>query len=320
MGLMEDLRKEYNRDNIFQLASELEVEIVTGYPTGALVLDHQIGTMGGIPRGRLTEVYGPPAAGKTTLAIATIATAQRENPEFKAVFLDAENAVDVEYMSRCGVDLTRLIISRPEWAEQAFAIAEKAIRSGEYGIVVVDSVPALSPLAEMNGDVGDAHVGLLPRLMSQFLRRTAFAIRASGVSLVLINQVRDKISRVPFPQLETPGGYALKHHASLMIFLRNAGEIKTSSGESLGSKIAFTVKKNKIGNTYGAGEFEIWSAHGVCRPAGVIDILMERKVILMKGSWLTLDGKVLAQGRLNLVNLLYQDSELMALLESKLKV
>jgi len=308
LGLVEDVVKKYGK-GIISLASEIDSEII-GYPTGAVLLDLSIGAVGGFPSGRITEVAGPPYSGKTTTSLSVIAQMQGTYDDAKALYIDAENAVDISYAVVCGVDLERMYIVRPEWGEQAFDIAEQAIRSGEYRIVVVDSVPAISPRAEMEGDIGDAHVGLLPRLISQFLRKTAFAIRASGVSLVFTNQVRDKISRSPFKSLGTSGGYALKHHTSLGIWLRNAGEIKTTSGISLGSKVEFTIKKNKVGPPFGHGEIEIWSDRGINKEVGVLNMALEKEIIIQKGAWFSYKDTNISQGRINLVNLLTEDRDL----------
>jgi len=318
MGLIEETKKKYG-DSLIFTASDLVGECKSGYPTGVLNLDRAIGSVGGVPCGRVTEFYGPPYSAKTTLAISTIANMHKQHPSGLALYIDAENAMDLDYTSKCGVDLQRMVVARPEIAEQAFDIAEAAIRSGEYLIVVVDSIPALSPRAEMEGDIGDAHVGLLPRLLSQFLRKTAFAIRESDVALILINQVRDKISRVPFPQLETPGGYALKHHTSLMVMLRHVGEVKTSGGDALGSKISFVIKKNKVGSSYGTGEFEVWSDRGVNTQACVVDMALESGVIKQKGSWFSFEDSNLAQGRVSLIELLTKDQDLFNKIVERIK-
>jgi len=308
LGLREDIEKKYGK-GIISLASEVDTEMV-GYPTGAVFLDQSIGTVGGCPSGRITEFAGLPASGKTTTSLGVVAQMQETYTDGNALYIDAENAVDIPYAEKCGVDLERMYVVRPEWGEQAFDIAEKAIRSGEYKIVVVDSVPAISPRAEMEGDIGDAHVGLLPRLLSQFLRKTAFAIRASGVSVIFTNQVRDKISRAPFKSLGTSGGYALKHHISLGVWLRNAGEIKTTSGVVLGSTIEFIIKKNKIGPSFRKGEFEIWEDRGINKEVGVLGMALEKGIIIQRGAWFSYKDANIAQGRINLVNLLTNDREL----------
>jgi len=314
LGLKEEIEAKYG-GGIISLASEIDSEII-GYPTGAVALDCSIGEVGGFPGGRITELAGPPYSGKTTMSLSVIAEMQRTYPDAYALYIDAENAVDFPYAVKCGVNLERIYMITPEWGEQAFDITERAIRSGQYRVVVIDSIPAISPRAEMEGEIGDAHVALLPRLISQFLRRTAFAIRASGVSVIFTNQVRDKIGRSPFKSYETPGGFALKHHASLRVWLRNAGEVKTTGGESLGSKIAFTIKKNKIGPPYGSGEFEIWSRSGICKPAGVLDMCLQKDIIIQKGAWFAFEDKTMAQGRLQMVNLLFEDLELCTKLEA----
>ncbi len=307
MGLIEDIEKKYKRDDLLVLGSNKDQIPTKWFSTGIIQLDHAISTTGGIPAGRITEVYGTPSSGKTTLALCLIAGMhQRENHQ--ALYVDAENALDLGYAEKCGVDLTKLLVARPEYGEQAFDIVEQAIRSGEFPIIILDSIPALSPRAEVEGDIGDAHVALLPRLMSQFLRRTAFPVRESDVAVVLINQVRDKISRFPSP-LETPAGWALKHHASLVIFLKNVGEVKTASGSILGSKVNFIIKKNKVGGSHKTDEFEIWEDRGVNKQESLIRFAIEKNVVIQSGSWFSY-GEVRTHGMLNLVELLTTDENL----------
>lgn len=298
----EALAKKYKRDDLVVIASKLEDDRV-GYPTGIPYLDSKF-SIGGIPGGRITEFFGPPSSGKTSLTLSTIAELHNNSDELAAL-VDTEHAWDREYTAKCGVDLDRLYLVRPEWGEQAFDAAEVLIRSGKFSMVVVDSVPALSTRAEVEGDVGDAHVGLLPRLMSQFLRRTAFAIRQSGVAVIFTNQVRDKINpRVPFKQLETPGGYALKHHSSVRLSLYNAGQVKTGDGEVIGSQINFTIKKSKIGPSSIGGSFQIWNDRGVYKEDAVLELALQRGIIKQRGSWFVMDGDSIAQGRVSTVRAL----------------
>jgi recombination protein RecA len=213
----------------------------------------------------------------------------------QALWIDTENALDEKYALKMGIDPDRLVIFYPETGERALEIAEGGIRSGEFAVVVLDSVAALSPRAEMEGDMGDAHVGLQARLMSQFVRKTAFAIRESEVAMVATNQLRDRIARIPLPP-ETPAGRALRHHSSLRIVLKNAGPIEQNN-EIVGSKIEFLVKKNKVGAPYGTGAFEIWHDRGICLEADLLDTAVGLGVIKQKGAWFSHGENVLAQGR-----------------------
>jgi recombination protein RecA len=299
--IQEELLKKYKRNDLLTLASEPEKEVIRIYSTGSIQLDNALG-VGGIPGGRLTELSGPPFGGKTTTALSTIARLHATTDEF-AAYIDIENALDKPYAERCGVDLERLYIVRPEFGEQAFDIAEKLIRSGECSIVVVDSVPAIASRVEVDGEIGDSHVGLLPRLISQFLRKTAFAIRESGVAVIFINQVRDRIGRIPMPP-DTPGGYALKHHASVRVSFRKSGEVKESDGTVIGSTTAFKTEKNKVAQPFQTGNMEIWGDRGICREAGLLDLALERGVIQLKGSWFKIGDEVIGQGRIDTINAL----------------
>jgi recombination protein RecA len=258
-----------------------------------------LGNIGGIPAGRVTEFHGPPYSGKTTLALETIAHLQARNLEAKCGYIDLENALDLDWAERVGVDLNRLYISWPEIGEEAFGTAEALIRSGAVHVVIIDSVPAISSRAEMEGEVGDAHVGLNPRLIGQFLRKTAFAVRKSGVAVVFINQIRQKINRYG-GGIENPGGFGLKHHKSVSIWLRNTGPVQLG-GEDVGHRIEYTIKKNKVADSESVkstiGTFEIWADRGICYEADLISQGIEHKVLERKGSWIAfLDGDTIGQG------------------------
>jgi recombination protein RecA len=233
-------------------------------------------------------------SGKTSTAKSIVARLHNTSDE-QALWIDTENALDEKYALKMGIDPDRLVIFYPETGERALEIAEGGIRSGEFAVVVLDSVAALSPRAEMEGDMGDAHVGLQARLMSQFVRKTAFAIRESEVAMVATNQLRDRIARIPLPP-ETPAGRALRHHSSLRIVLKNAGPIEQNN-EIVGSKIEFLVKKNKVGAPYGTGAFEIWHDRGICLEADLLDTAVGLGVIKQKGAWFSHGENVLAQGR-----------------------
>ncbi len=275
-----------------------------GYSTGVAKLDRAL-QVGGIPGGRITELVGPESSGKTTLVGSVIARLH-ENTDELALYIDPENALEASYFLSMGVDPNRLIIMSPEVGEDTFDVAEAGIRSGEFAIVAVDSIPAVSPKREMDGEIGDSHVGLVPRLVSQFLRKTAFAVRESGVAVIFVNQLRDRIARIPLPP-ESPGGRALKHHASVRLFLKNAGPL-TNGTDAYGSKIEFTIKKSKVGGQYSIGAFEIWNDRGVCQQANLLDEAVERGVISQKGAWFRY-GDWAAQGRYAAITAL-EDREL----------
>lgn len=297
-----ELEEKYKRDDLIVVASAVN-DIHVGYPTGIPYLDNKFNT-NGIPGGRITEFFGPPSSGKTSLVLSTISELHSGGDELAAL-IDVEHSWDSEYAEKSGVNLDRLYLVRPEWGEQAFDVAEKLIRSGEFAIVALDSVPAISTRAEIEGDVGDAHVGLLPRLMSQFLRRTAFAVRQSGVAVIFTNQIRDKINpRIPIKQTETPGGYALKHHTSVRISLYNVGQVKVGDGQAVGSKISFTIKKNKIGPSFVSGDFQIWNDRGVCKEDAVLELALREGIIRQRGSWFVMGEDAVAQGRVAMVKAL----------------
>jgi len=244
---------------------------------------------------------GPEFAGKTSLAKSIIARLH-ESTEDQALWIDTENALDRKYALKMGIDPDRLAVFYPTTGEEALEIAEGGIRSGEFAVVVVDSVASSVPRAEAEGDIGDAHVGLLSRLMTQFLRKTAFAVRESEVAVILTNQLRDRIARIPLPP-ETPGGRALKHHASLRLWMKNTGPIKQGQ-EVVGSKIEFTVKKNKVGPPYGIGAFEIWHDRGICLQAELLDTAVELGIIDQKGAWFSYKDQRVGQGRVNAIETL----------------
>jgi len=255
-------------------------------------------------------------SGKTSLALSTVAELHKANADELALYIDAENALDYEYALKFNVDRKRLIVLYPEQGEEVFTVAEKAVRSGEFAIVVVDSVPSVSPRKEMEGEIGDAHVGLVPRLVSQFLRKTAFAVRESGVAVIFTNQMRDRIGRVPLPP-DSPGGRALKHHASLRIYLYNVEPIKQGN-EILGSKIQYTIKKNKVGPSYGNGVFEIWNDRGICKEAGLLDMAVELGIIQQRGAWFIHNENTIGQGRSSTIKAL-SEPELYKIILQELK-
>ena len=308
------LTKRFGEGAIMRLgeATHLNVEII---PTGSLALDHALG-VGGIPRGRVTEVYGPEGAGKTTLAQHIVAEAQKRGGV--AAFIDMEHALDPAYAARCGVDVDDLLVSQPDTGEQALEIAEALIRSGAVDIIVVDSVAALVPRAEIEGEMGDSHPGLQARLMSQALRKLSGAIKQSNTALVFTNQLREKIG-VMFGNPETTsGGRALKFYASVRLDIRRIQSIK-DKGEVIGNRTRVRVTKNKVAPPFRLAEFDIMYDEGISRAGDLLDMAVELDVIEKRGSYYYLDGENLAQGRENAKQSLREHPELAAQVEATVR-
>jgi len=286
------IQKRYGEGAIMKLgqAGHLNVEAI---PTGSLSLDIALG-IGGIPRGRVTEIYGPESSGKTTLCQHIIAEAQKMGGV--AAFIDVEHALDPAYAARCGVDVENLYISQPDTGEQALEIAEALIRSGAVDVIVIDSVAALVPQAEIEGDMGSATMGRQARLMSQALRKLSGAIKASNTAIVFTNQLRMKIG-VMFGNPETtPGGMALKFYSSVRLDLRRVQSIK-SGGEVMGNRVRARVKKNKVAPPFKVAEFDIMYAEGISRMGEVLDLGVDADVITKRGSFYSFGETRLGQGR-----------------------
>jgi recombination protein RecA len=289
-----NLTKRFGEGTIMRLgeATHLHVEII---PTGALSLDHALG-VGGIPRGRVTEIYGPEGAGKTTLAQHIVAEAQKHGGV--AAFIDMEHALDPAYAARCGVDVENLFISQPDTGEQALEIAETLIRSGAVDIVVIDSVAALVPRAEIEGEMGDSHPGLQARLMSQALRKLSGAVKQSNTALVFTNQLREKIG-VMFGNPETTsGGRALKFYASVRLDVRRITSIK-DRGEVIGNRTRVRVTKNKVAPPFRVAEFDIMYDEGISKAGDLLDMAVEFDIVEKRGSYYYHKDESLAQGREN---------------------
>ncbi|MEA3339712.1 MAG: recombinase RecA [Chloroflexota bacterium] len=273
-------------------ATHLEIEII---PTGSLALDYALGA-GGIPRGRVSEVYGPEGSGKTTLAQHIVAEAQKRGGV--AAFIDMEHALDPVYARKCGVDVDELLISQPDTGEQALEIAETLIRSGAVDIVVVDSVAALVPRAEIEGEMGDSHPGLQARLMSQALRKLSGAIKQSNTALLFTNQLREKIGVRFGSPITTSGGRALKFYASVRLDIRRIQSIK-DKGEVIGNRTRVRVTKNKVAPPFRVAEFDIMYNEGISKAGDLLDMAVELDVIEKRGSYYYYDDEMLAQGREN---------------------
>ena len=284
-------------------------------PTGAINLDAAIG-VGGIPRGRVTEIYGPESSGKTTLCLHVVANAQKMGGV--AAFIDAEHALDTEYARKLGVDVEALLISQPDTGEQALEICEILVRSGAVDIVVIDSVAALVPKAEIEGDMGESHMGLQARLMSQALRKLTGSIARSKTIVIFINQLREKIG-VMFGNPETTtGGKALKFYASVRLDIRRIGPVKEKE-EIVGSHVRVKVVKNKVAPPFKQAEFDIMYGKGISREGSVLDLAVELGIVKKSGAWFTYDGEQLGQGRENAKNYLSENPEVMVEVSEKVK-
>jgi recombination protein RecA len=274
------IERQYGKGAIMRLGTDTRLQ-VDAIPTGAFNLDAAIG-IGGVPRGRVTEIYGPESSGKTTLALHIVANAQKEGGI--AAFIDAEHAMDSEYAKKLGVDIDNLLVSQPDTGEQALEIAEVLVRSNAVSVVVIDSVAALVPKAEIEGEMGDSHVGLQARLMSQALRKLAGAINRSQTSVVFINQIREKIG-VMFGNPETqPGGRALKFYASTRLDIRRVGAIKDGD-ELVGNRCRVKVVKNKVAPPFKQAEFDIMYGEGISVEGLLLDLGVEHKVVDKSGAW-----------------------------------
>ena len=309
------IEKSCGKGSIMRMDAREKVR-VEAVPTGAINLDAAIG-VGGIPRGRVTEIYGPESSGKTTLCLHVVANAQKLGGV--AAFIDAEHALDTEYARKLGVDVESLLISQPDTGEQALEICEILVRSGAVDIVVIDSVAALVPKAEIEGDMGDSHVGLQARLMSQALRKLTGAIARSKTIVIFINQLREKIG-VMFGNPETTtGGKALKFYASVRLDIRRIGPVKDKE-EVVGSHVRVKVVKNKVAPPFKQAEFDIMYAEGISHTSLLVDIGSEANIIEKSGAWYSYNGQKIGQGRENAKMYLKDNPAMMAEIEEKVKV
>ncbi|MCI8277781.1 MAG: recombinase RecA, partial [Clostridia bacterium] len=290
----------------------MNVEAVS---TGALSLDIALG-IGGIPKGRIVEIYGPESSGKTTLALHAVAEVQKNGGE--AAFIDAEHALDPVYARKIGVDIDNLIVSQPDTGEQALEIAEALIRSGAIDIIVVDSVAALVPKAEIDGDMGDSHIGLQARLMSQALRKLAGAINKTNAIIIFINQLREKVG-VMFGNPETTtGGRALKFYASVRMDIRKVENIK-QDGNVVGSRTRVKVVKNKVAPPFREAEFDIVYGKGISKEGSLLDLAVNLNIIEKSGSWFSYNGDRIGQGRENVKKYIEENPKLSAELDKKIR-
>ena len=312
---IDKLDKTYGKGTVMKLSDE-RVQDVPAIPTGSLSLDIALG-VGGIPRGRVIEVYGPESSGKTTLAMHCIAEAQKKGGI--AAFIDAEHAFDKLYAEKLGIDTEDLLISQPDSGEQALEITEHLIRSGAIDVIVIDSVAALVPKGELEGEMGDSKMGLQARLMSQALRKLTGAINKSRCSCIFINQLREKIG-VMFGNPETTtGGNALKFYASVRLDIRRIGQIKDNSGDVIGNRTRVKVVKNKVAPPFKVVEFDIMYGEGISKTGEVLDLGVEMEIIKKSGSWFSYNDEKLGQGRDAVKQILLDNPELLLELEEKIR-
>ena len=308
------IEKSYGKGSVMKLGADdhLDIESIS---TGSLALDIALG-IGGLPKGRVIEIFGPESSGKTTLSLSAIASAQKAGDT--CAFIDAEHALDSVYASKLGVDIKKLVVSQPDNGEQALEIADVLVRSGAFGMVVIDSVAALVPKAEIEGDMGDSHMGLQARLMSQALRKLTSSVAKSNCILVFINQIRMKIG-VMFGNPETTtGGNALKFYSSVRIDIRRIGSIKEKD-DVIGSQTRAKVVKNKVAPPFKVAEFDIMYGEGISKMGEIVDLGVNADIIDKSGSWYAYNGQKIGQGRENAKKFLKENLNIAAEIEDKIR-
>ena len=312
--VLASLEKQFGKGSVMKLGdfTAMNVEAI---PTGALSLDVALG-IGGIPRGRIIEVFGPESSGKTTLTLHMIAEAQKLGGE--AAFIDAEHALDPVYAKHLGVDIDNLIVSQPDTGEQALEIAEALVRSGALDIIVVDSVAALVPKAEIDGDMGDSHIGLQARLMSQALRKLAGAINKTKTVIVFINQLREKVGIMFGNPETTPGGRALKFYSSVRMDIRKIENLK-QDGEVVGNRARVKIVKNKVAPPFREAEFDIMYGKGISKEGNIVDLAVNLDIIEKSGSWFSYKDTRIGQGRENVKKYLIENPDVMKEVEDKIR-
>ncbi|CAB4816151.1 MAG: recombinase RecA [Actinobacteria bacterium] len=308
------IEKQFGKGSIMRMGDNVHMAIES-IPTGALSLDLALG-IGGLPRGRIVEIYGPESSGKTTLATHVVAEAQRNGGV--CAYIDAEHAMDPVYARAIGVNVDDLLISQPDTGEQALEITDMLIRSGALDVLVIDSVAALTPRAEIEGDMGDTHVGLQARLMSQALRKITGNLSKSDTICIFINQLREKIGVIYGSPEVTPGGRALKFYASIRIDIRRIEQIKDGT-EVVGNRTRAKVVKNKCGAPFKQAEFDIMYGQGISREGSLLDVAVELEFVKKAGAWFTYEGEQLGQGRENVKNFLRENPQLMAEIDQRVR-
>ncbi len=308
------IEKQFGKGSVMKMGDDV-AQKVAAIPTGALSLDLALG-IGGLPRGRVVEIYGPESSGKTTVALHAVAEAQKAGGI--AAFIDAEHALDPTYARALGVDINELLVSQPDTGEQALEIADMLIRSSAVDIVVIDSVAALTPRAEIEGEMGDTHVGLQARLMSQALRKIAGSLNRSKTTAVFINQLREKIGVMFGSPETTPGGRALKFYSSVRLDVRRIESLKDGT-DVVGNRVRVKVVKNKVAPPFRQAEFDIMYGEGISREGSLLDVGVEESIIRKAGAWYTYEGEQLGQGRENSRNFLKEHTDIALEIEKKVK-
>ena len=313
-AVMAQIEKQFGKGSVMRLGDDTRppIEVI---PTGSIALDVALG-IGGLPRGRVVEIYGPESSGKTTVALHAVANAQKAGGI--AAFIDAEHALDPDYAAKLGVDTDALLVSQPDTGEQALEIADMLIRSGALDIIVIDSVAALVPRAEIEGEMGDSHVGLQARLMSQALRKMTGALSNTGTTAIFINQLREKIGVMFGSPETTTGGKALKFYASVRLDVRRIETLKDGT-DAVGNRTRVKVVKNKVAPPFKQAEFDIIYGQGISREGGLIDMGVEQGFVRKSGAWYTYDGDQLGQGKENARSFLRDNPDLADELEKKIK-
>jgi recombination protein RecA len=307
--------KQFGKGSIMKMGEKTNMAI-EAVPTGALALDIALG-IGGVPRGRIVEIFGPESSGKSTLALHVVAEAQRNGGI--CAYIDAEHAMDPQYAKAIGVDIDQLLISQPDTGEQALEIVDMLVRSGALDVIVIDSVAALTPKAEIEGEMGDSHVGLQARLMSQALRKLTANLNKTKTIAVFINQLREKIGVMFGSPETTPGGRALKFYSSVRLDIRRIEAIKDGA-EVTGSRTRVKVVKNKVAPPFKQAEFDIMYGKGISREGSVLDLAVELNIVKKSGAWFTYEGEQLGQGRENAKNFLSANPEIMVEVSEKVKI
>ncbi len=312
---LSQIEKQFGKGSIMRLGTKEAIVPIAVIPTGAISFDAALG-VGGFPRGRVVEIFGPEASGKTTIALQVIAEAQKSGG--MAAFVDAEHALDPQYAKKLGVDTDNLLVSQPDYGEQALEITEALVRSGAIDVLVVDSVAALVPKAELDGEMGDSHVGLQARLMSQALRKLTGTVSKSRTCLIFINQIREKIG-VMFGNPETTtGGRALKFYSSVRIDIRRIAAIKEGDAV-LGSRTRVKVVKNKVAAPFREAEFDIMYGEGISREGDVLDLAVNSEIVEKSGAWFSYKGERIGQGRENAKQFLKDNKDVLAKLEAEVR-
>ncbi len=305
--------RQFGKGSVMRLGSDDRAPVAV-IPTGSIALDVALG-VGGLPRGRIVEIYGPESSGKTTLTLHAIANAQRAGGI--AAFIDAEHALDPDYAQKLGVDIDQLLVSQPDTGEQALEIADMLVRSGAIDLIVIDSVAALVPKAEIEGEMGDSHVGLQARLMSQALRKLTGGLSQTGTTMIFINQLREKIGVFFGSPETTAGGKALKFYASVRLDIRRIETMKDGT-EAIGNRTRVKVVKNKMAPPFKQAEFDILYGVGISREGSLIDFGVEHGLVKKSGAWYTYDGEQLGQGKENARNFLLKNTDIAAEIETKI--